>query len=65
MMDFGFSALPGREMSALVLRLTRGQAYSGLLRDVYDDERRAWEPKRKLFLTESLVLMIPLNNIKR
>jgi len=26
-----------------VLRLTRGQAYSGLLRDVYNDERGAWE----------------------
>jgi len=26
-----------------VLRLTRGQAYSGLRRDVYNDERAAWE----------------------
>jgi len=26
-----------------VLRLTRGQAYSGLRRDVYNDERSAWE----------------------
>jgi hypothetical protein len=26
-----------------VLRLTRGMAYSGLRRDVYNDERAAWE----------------------
>ncbi|WP_292557284.1 hypothetical protein [Methylobacter sp.] len=26
-----------------VLRLTRGQAYPGLRRDMYNDERGAWE----------------------
>jgi len=26
-----------------VLRLTRGQVYSGLRRDVYNDERGTWE----------------------
>jgi hypothetical protein len=32
-----------------VLRLTRGQAYSGLRRDVYNDERNAWERELALF----------------
>ena len=42
-----FPALPGYEMPKTpVPRSTRGQAYSGLLRDVYNDERAAWECSR-------------------
>jgi len=33
-----------------VLRLTRGQAYSGLRRDVYNDERSAWEREKRGFI---------------
>ncbi|MDO9047069.1 MAG: hypothetical protein Q7U66_04940 [Methylobacter sp.] len=41
-------AFPASEApETLVLRLTRGQAYSGLLRDVYNDERSAWERGKK------------------
>ncbi len=41
---WGFSALRSLGMPETpVLCLTRGQAYSGLLRDVYNDERGAWE----------------------
>jgi hypothetical protein len=42
-----FPALPGYGMPETpVPRSTRGQAYSGLLRDVYNDERAAWECSR-------------------
>ncbi|MDP1970434.1 MAG: hypothetical protein Q8K42_05775 [Methylobacter sp.] len=37
-----------------VLRLTRGQAYSGLRRDVYNDERAAWEPMQDALRPEIL-----------
>jgi hypothetical protein len=36
-------AAPEVGLNKPVLRLTRGQAYSGLLRDEYKDERSPWE----------------------